>query len=701
MGELKMDELQLVEPCFATAFCYNGGPMKSRCGVWFRCGARGSRLSIVQAEGGIDFLASCIKGFKAKLVTFQTPGDRDLSTPIEKSAPDFFTRDLDEAVLAGGIDFALHSAKDLPARLADGLDWFWLPNREDPRDGWVMRAGVGGGASPRRIGVSSARRTAYAQKIYPRAKLLPIRGAVDSRIAQIAEGRFDAVLMAMAGLKRLFPEWREGDGLPVPGGNETLTVRPITTVELPPPEGQGSLAVVFRSGDERFMAIRRQFVRAVRFTSAGVGNAGLITVRGAQDLAEADVVLADELSGFGGTARCGAARWVDVGKRCGAHAMPHEAITALICDEVRKGRRVVRLKGGDAGLFGRLAEETAALDALGLPYLVRPGVSALTAATTPNGLLLTKRGEARGFAVSTPRSDGVRTPQVFFMATRVARETLRQFPADTPYAMVWDACGPYERIETGVCGRPRLRADGAPGLLVVGYAGTPFRRRRMLLTCSSAVMPRAVRQFEDCGWRTVEWPLITLVAREQARARIEGLEGRFDAIVLTSPSAVRLFFETLKSDRRKLPQLWTCGAGTDAELRRQGVSSDILPESDFSAKGLVARLRQEGSRLNGMRVLRLRSAKAGREVAAAIRRLGTAVDDVVLYDNLPVRRDGMPLPPCDAVFFASASAVESYIGQYGADSLSRKEIHVIGAPTRLALPPHLRAHAQIVTFDFS
>ena len=675
--------------------------MKNVCGAWFRCGARGSRLSVAQAAGGIDFLATHVKGFKAKLQTFQTPGDRDLSTPIEKSAPDFFTRDLDEAVRTGRIDFALHSAKDLPERIADGLDWFWLPNREDPRDCWVIRADADEGSTPRRIGVSSVRRMAYAKKIHPRSKQLPIRGPVDSRLAQIVEGRFDAVLMAMAGLKRLFPEWREGDVLPVPEGNGMLAVRPIAIDALPPPEGQGYLTVVFRSGDERFRAIRRQFVKAVRFTSAGVGDAGMITVRGAKDLAEADVVLADELSGFGGSAWCGAARWIDVGKRCGAHAMPQEAITALICDEVRKGRRVVRLKGGDAGLFGRLAEETAALDALGIPYLVRPGVSALTAATTPNGLLLTKRGEARGFSVSTPRSEGAKSPQVFFMATRVARETLKQFPADTPYAMVWDACGPYERIESGKCGKPCLRADGAPGLLVVGYAGAPLRRRRVLLSCSSAMMPRAVRQFEDRGWRTVEWPLIALTAREQARARLEGLEDRFDAIVLTSPSAVRLFFEIWRGDRRKLPQIWTCGAGTDAELRQRGISSDILPARDFSAKGLIARLRQEGARLKDMRVLRLRSAKANRAVAASIRRLGAAVDDVVLYDNLPVRRDGLPLPPCDAIFFASASAVESYIGQYGADSLSRKEIHVIGEPTRRALPPSLRAHAQIASFDFS
>ena len=665
-----------------------------------RCGARGSRLSVVQAEAGIAFLASRVKGFRAKLLTFETPGDRDLSTPIEKSAPDFFTRDLDEAVRGGRIDFALHSAKDLPSQIADDLDWFWLPNREDPRDCWVIRADLSPSMRTIRIGVSSARRATYAKSVYPRAKLLPIRGAVEARLQQMVEGRFDAALMAMAGLKRLFPKWREGERLPVSCGDVSLKVLPISEEELVPPEGQGYLAVVFRKGDGRFNLIRRQFVKAVRFTSAGVGHAGLITVRGAQDLDEADVVLADSLSGFGGGDWRGSARWVEVGKRCGAHSMAQEEITRLICDEVRKGRRVVRLKGGDAGLFGRLAEETAALDALGIPYIVRPGVSALVAATAPNGILLTKRGEARGFAVSTPRSTGMKTPQVFFMATQMARETLKRFPADEPYAMVWDACAPYERIETGVCGKPHLRADGTPGLLVVGYAGRPLQRKRVLLTCSAAVMPRAVCRFEDMGWRTVEWPMISLSPRPGLRGRLNDLGRRFDAIVLTSPSAVRTFFETWKGNCRQLPQLWTCGAGTDAELRRYGVASDIMPESDFSSKGLIARMKREGAGLKGLRVLRLRSAKAGRAVAAVLRRFGASVEDVVLYDNKPVVRDGMSLPPCDAVFFASASAVEAFLDQYGTKSLARHEIYVIGEPTRYALPPRLRPRATLIHFDF-
>ena len=650
--------------------------------MMLKCGARGSKLSVAQATGALEFLASRIQGFRAKLLTFTTPGDRDLSTPIEKSAPDFFTRDLDEAVRTGRIDFAIHSAKDLPSPMADDLDWFWLPARADPRDCWVMRAEAS--QRPRVIGVSSARREAYARRCYPKAKLLPLRGAVDARLAQVAEGKFDAALMAMAGLKRLFPNWREGEPLTVTAEGVSLKVLPISLAELPPPEGQGVLAVVFKKGDVRMTAVRRAFVKAVRFTSAGVGEAGLMTVRGVRDIQEADIVLADELSGVSRSSIAGAARWVDVGKRCGAHSMTQDEITRLICDEARKGRRVVRLKGGDAGLFGRLAEETAALETVGIPYLVRPGVSALVAATAPNGLLLTKRGEARGFAVSTPRATGTKTPQVFFMATRLAREVLKSFPPTTPYAMVWEAGGPYERVETGRCGQPRLHLDGAPGLLVVDAAGTPLVRRRILLTCSDAVMARAICHFEDFGWRTVEWSMIELKAREAVSPLLEGIE-RFDAIVLTSPSSARIFFELWRGDRRRLPQLWTCGAGTDAELRRQGVASDILPERDFSAKGLIARLKQEGAKLKGLRVLRLRSAKAGCSVAAAIRRQGASVEDVVLYDNVPVRREGCPMPPCDAVFFASASAVEAFLNQYGSKALARKELYVMGEPTRRAL----------------
>lgn len=662
-----------------------------------KCGARGSRLSIAQATNGLRSIASSVEGFKADLIAFDTPGDRDLSTPIERSAPDFFTRDLDDAVHDGRIDFAIHSAKDLPEPIADDLDWFWLPEREDPRDCWVVRKvdeGIFGKSVRNRavkIGVSSERRSGYARKRFPKAKLLPIRGAIDSRLAQLAEGRYDAVLMAMAGLKRLFPEWKDGC---LSFGSGELSVLPISAAELPPPEGQGRLAVTYRKGNAKMNGLRREFIKAVRFTSAGIGSPDTMTVRAVRDVEEADIVLADELSGASGAGRD--VEWIDVGKRCGAHTKLQPEITKLICDEVRKGKRVVRLKGGDAGLFGRLSEEVEALDALDIPYVVRPGVSALTAATTPNGLLLTKRGEASGFTASTPRSSGTKTPQVFFMATRMAREMLQRFPAEERYAMVWDACGPNERVVTGLCGNPQLAEDASPGLLVVGFAGMPFARRKVLVTCSETIMPRAVCMLEDKGLSPIEWPMISLGLIDGVAQRIEGLERRYDAVVLTSPVAVRMFFTAWKGDRRRLPEIWTCGAGTDAELRRYGLLSDIMPPADFSADGLVARLKQEGAWLKGKRVLRLRSAKASRIVAAAMRRMGAKVDDVVLYSNEPVVRDGVSLPKCDALFFASSSAVEFFVAQYGAKPLSGMDVYVIGEPTRNALPPRFRKRAKLM-----
>jgi uroporphyrinogen-III synthase len=209
-------------------------------------------------------------------------------------------------------------------------------------------------------------------------------------------------------------------------------------------------------------------------------------------------------------------------------------------------------------------------------------------------------------------------------------------------------------------------------------------------------MPRAVCLLEDKGFDAVEWPMISLSLSERVSARLEGIESRYDAIVLTSPVAVRMFFSAWKQDRRRIPEIWTCGAGTDKELRTFGLRSDLMPETDFSADGLIERIRLEGARVKGMRVLRLRSSKASRAVASAIGRMGGMVDDVVLYGNKPVTRCGVPLPDVDAVFFASVSGVEAFVRQYGARVLSRKEIYVIGMPTRNALPLRLRGKAHIL-----
>ena len=210
----------------------------------------------------------------------------------------------------------------------------------------------------------------------------------------------------------------------------------------------------------------------------------------------------------------------------------------------------------------------------------------------------------------------------------------------------------------------------------------------MLVTCSDAVQERAATAVEDIGGRPIRWPLIELCA-----TRAFGKEvADYDAIVLTSPSAVRIFFANCTCDLRRLGAFYTCGAGTDAELRRHGILSDVVPAKDFSATGLVAEIKKLD--LHGKRVLRLRSAKAGADVARALRRAGAEVDDVVLYANRACAPEGA-LPPFDDVFFASASAVESFVARYGARALRGKGVFVMGGPTRAALPKSFSAKARI------
>ena len=115
--------------------------MKKSCGV-FKVGTRTSKLARLQTRGALDHLVRWLSALRFEEVFLQTPGDRDLRTDLRVSPAEFFTRDLDEAILRGELDCAVHSAKDMPDPVPDGLDWCWLPWREDPRDVLVLRLGL-------------------------------------------------------------------------------------------------------------------------------------------------------------------------------------------------------------------------------------------------------------------------------------------------------------------------------------------------------------------------------------------------------------------------------------------------------------------------------------------------------------------------------------------------------------------------------
>ena len=179
-------------------------------------GARDSRLSLIQTEAALHRLSKLFSAVQFNLISHSSPGDRDKKQDLRESPEDFFTRDLDNAVLAGELDGAVHSAKDLPATLREGLDWFWLDSPEDPRDVLVWRKGE---ARPDSgiVGVSSVRREAYCTGHFPGLEQRILRGTMEERLEQLDKGDIDLMVTAAAAMQpsgmerqnlRLYPAGR-------------------------------------------------------------------------------------------------------------------------------------------------------------------------------------------------------------------------------------------------------------------------------------------------------------------------------------------------------------------------------------------------------------------------------------------------------------------------------------------------------------
>lgn len=210
-----------------------------------RIGTRGSELARWQANTVATLLRSRA-GVESEIVIIKTTGDRLADARLsEIGGKRLFVKEIEDALLGGDIDLAVHSSKDLPAVLPDGLAIGATLSREDARDALVLPAGwmEGGriedivrqlGQQPR-IGTSSIRRVAQLTRLFPGATFLPIRGNLDTRLRKLDSGDYDAIVLAAAGLRRLQQGGRISAFLPV-------------DVCVPAP-GQGIIAVEIREGD--------------------------------------------------------------------------------------------------------------------------------------------------------------------------------------------------------------------------------------------------------------------------------------------------------------------------------------------------------------------------------------------------------------------------------------------------------------------
>jgi len=249
--------------------------------VLVRIGSRGSRLALAQAERAARVLREA--GYELAFVPITTAGDRDRSKPFGQIGErGVFVKEIEEALLAGRIDVAVHSAKDMTSTDTAGLAVGAYLERDDPRDALVGAAALEPGM---RIGTASTRRRAQLLAHEPTISVEPLRGNVDTRLRKARERGLDAVVLAACGLDRLGLSAEIGVRLPV----ETML----------PEAAQGAIALQVREGEEELVAdgddpATRRAVEAERACVAAVGGGCLAPVAAHDDGVRLEALIAAE-----------------------------------------------------------------------------------------------------------------------------------------------------------------------------------------------------------------------------------------------------------------------------------------------------------------------------------------------------------------------------------------------------------------------
>jgi hydroxymethylbilane synthase len=199
-------------------------------------GTRGSRLALIQTESVLDRLKLIHPGLEIVVRKIVTAGDRDRRTHLDRIGTDVFVKELEEALLDGRIDLAVHSLKDVPTDIPPGLALIAVAERDDPRDVLVAKALLNDLPSGSRIGTGGLRRTIQIAKIRPDIETCNIRGNVDTRLRKVDSGEVDGVVLAAAGLKRLGWQHKITQYLPLEN--------------FLPAAGQGALVIEARAEDK-------------------------------------------------------------------------------------------------------------------------------------------------------------------------------------------------------------------------------------------------------------------------------------------------------------------------------------------------------------------------------------------------------------------------------------------------------------------
>jgi len=471
----------------------------------------------------------------------------------------------------------------------------------------------------------------------------------------------------------------------------------------------------------------------VYLVGAGPGDPGLVTVRGHEVLATADVVVYDALipERLLDEAPAEAER-IYVGKRASRHTLAQDEINALLVEKARAGATVVRLKGGDPFVFGRGGEEALALAEAGIDFEVVPGVTAAVAAPAYAGIPVTHRHLASGVAFVTGHEAEDKADSaldwdalacwpgtlVFYMGLRNLPTISKSLIAhgrdpDTPAAAIHWGTTPRQQTVTGTLATlaqaARQAGLQAPAVILVGevarlrdrlqwFERRPLLGRRIVVTRARAQASALVKRLEAFGAETIEAPAIRIEPPDDPaplRAAARGAAS-FDWVIFTSVNGVEAFFGALADagqDARALAsaRLATIGPATTERLARFGLRSDLEPRT-FTGAG-VAEALIAGGDLAGTRVLLPRADIAPKDLPEALAAHGAEVTDIVAYRTVSdttscdAVAEALEADEIDWLTFTSSSTVTNVVATVGADRIgaSHARIASIGPATSATL----------------
>ncbi len=471
----------------------------------------------------------------------------------------------------------------------------------------------------------------------------------------------------------------------------------------------------------------------VHLVGAGPGAPGLITVAGRAALEGAEVVVYDRLGTEELLPLCRpGAELVNAGKAPGRAAMTQEEINAALVDHGRRGRRVVRLKGGDPFVFGRGGEEAQALAAAGVPFEVVPGITSAIAAPAAAGVPVTHRGVATSFTVVTGHEDpGKPSEQTDWAALAAVPGTLVILmgmgrldditgalmragrPAGEPAAAVEWGTTPRQRSVVATLGTLAARVGeeglGAPAVVVVGAvaglaeevpaAALPLSGRRVVVTRARAQASELSERLRGLGASVVELPSIRVERLPEGPGLTSAIEvlADYGLVVLTSVNGVNALFDALAArgrDARALSAAATVvaiGPATAERLAGRGVRADIVPER-FVAEGILEALADVP--LGGVRALVARAAGSRPELVDGLGRLGARVEEVLLYEAVPEPADPAVVAEAlraDYLTFTASSTVRAFTALLGPGDRS---LLAAGGPRVVSIGPVTSATAR-------